>query len=190
MTEKKIDFKVDYSKLNIISEHNTKEPRYPMVLSVPHSGRVFPQEFLDRVDVSLNELRSNEDPFVDELVMEASNLGIPMVALNIGRAFIDVNRDAIEIDPAMFYNYPEQEMMIGNKRCRVGLGLFHRITAGRTNIYDGLLNYHEAESAKADRPHRQKIRLLSGARLPLNAVKNLQHHAGQPADRVLPRHFV
>ena len=119
MTEKKIDFKVDYSKLNIISEHNTKEPRYPMVLSVPHSGRVFPQEFLDRVDVSLNELRSNEDPFVDELVMEASNLGIPMVALNIGRAFIDVNRDAIEIDPAMFYNYPEQEMMIGNKRCRV-----------------------------------------------------------------------
>lgn len=80
-----------------------------MVLSVPHSGRVFPQEFLDRVDVSLNELRSNEDPFVDELVMEASNLGIPMVALNIGRAFIDVNRDAIEIDPAMFYNYPEQE---------------------------------------------------------------------------------
>ena len=100
MTEKKIDFKVDYSKLNIISEHNTKEPRYPMVLSVPHSGRVFPQEFLDRVDVSLNELRSNEDPFVDELVMEASNLGIPMVALNIGRAFIDVNRDAIEIDPA------------------------------------------------------------------------------------------
>lgn len=24
MTEKKIDFKVDYSKLNIISEHNTK----------------------------------------------------------------------------------------------------------------------------------------------------------------------
>lgn len=77
--------------------------------------------------------------------MEASNLGIPMVALNIGRAFIDVNRDAIEIDPAMFYNYPEQEMMIGNKRCRVGLGLFHRITAGRKNIYDGLLNYHEAE---------------------------------------------
>lgn len=41
MTEKKIDFKVDYSKLNIISEHNTKEPRYPMVLSVPHSGASF-----------------------------------------------------------------------------------------------------------------------------------------------------
>ena len=55
MTEKKIDFKVDYSKLNIISEHNTKEPRYPMVLSVPHSGRVFPQEFLDRVEQATPE---------------------------------------------------------------------------------------------------------------------------------------
>lgn len=139
MTEKKIDFKVDYSKLNIISEHNTKEPRYPMVLSVPHSGRVFPQEFLDRVDVSLNELRSNEDPFVDELVMEASNLGIPMVALNIGRAFIDVNRDAIEIDPAMFYNYPEQEMMIGNKRCRSDSDCFTALPRAAKTFTTGCL---------------------------------------------------
>ena len=144
MTERKIDFNVDYSKLNIISEHNTKEPRYPIVLSVPHSGRVFPQEFLDNVEVDVNELRSNEDPFVDELFMDASNLGIPMVALNIGRAFIDVNRDSIELDPSMFYNYPNADMVVGNRRCRVGLGLFHRITASRQNIYGGLLDYEEA----------------------------------------------
>ncbi len=145
MTDKKIDFKVDYSKLNIFSEHNVKDPRYPMVLSVPHSGRVFPQEFLAHTAVGIDELRSNEDPFVDELVMEASNLGIPMITLNIGRAFIDVNRDAVEIDPSMFYNYPDPENAAGNKRCRVGLGLFHRITANRKNIYDGLLNYEEAQ---------------------------------------------
>lgn len=144
MNDNKIDFTVDYSKLDVISEYNTKDIRYPIVLSVPHSGRVFPKEFLENVNVSLDELRSNEDPFVDELVIEASNLGIPMIALNIGRAFIDVNRDAIEIDPTMFYNYPDTEMIMGNKRCRVGLGLFHRITAGRKNIYAGLLNYNEA----------------------------------------------
>lgn len=144
MSEKHLDFQVDYSKLDIVSEYNVKKQRYPLILSVPHSGRVFPQEFLDNVCVDLHELRSNEDPFVDELVMEASSLGIPMLSLNIGRAFIDVNRDAIEIDPTMFYNYPEEDMVVGNKRCRVGLGLLHRITSERKNIYDGLLNYNEA----------------------------------------------
>lgn len=144
MSEKHLDFRVDYSKMDIISEYNTKNQRYPLVLSVPHSGRFFPPEFLDNVCVSLDELRSNEDPFVDELVADASDRGIPMISLNVGRAFIDVNRDAIEIDPGMFFNYPEGDVVAGNKRCRVGLGLLHRITAERKNIYDGLLDYNEA----------------------------------------------
>lgn len=145
MSEKHIKFQVDYSKLKVVNEYNTKNQRYPLVLSVPHSGTVFPAEFLENVAVSENELRSNEDPFVDELVAEASDLGIPMISLNTGRAFIDVNRDAIEIDPAMFYNYPNTDIATNNKRCRVGLGLFHRITSERKNIYDGLLDYNEAQ---------------------------------------------
>jgi N-formylglutamate amidohydrolase len=145
MTDKKIDFKVNYSKIEpIYNEYNSKDPRYPMVLSVPHSGRTFPKEFLDNVAVNMDALRSNEDPYIDELIMEASDCGIPMISLNIGRAFIDVNRDTIEIDPSMFYNYPDTDIIAGNKRSRVGLGLFHRITSSRKNIYDGLLNYHEA----------------------------------------------
>ena len=146
MNEKQLDFKVDYSKLEVISEYNTQNQRYPLVLSVPHSGRIFPKEFLENICVSEEDLRSNEDPFVDELLMDASDLGIPMVKLNIGRAFIDINRDAIEVDPVMFYNYPANSMVSGNKRSRVGLGLFHRITSERKNIYDGLLNYNEAQS--------------------------------------------
>ena len=145
MSEKKLDFKINYSKIDVISEYNTQDQRYPLVLSVPHSGTVFPHEFLQNICVTEEELRSNEDPFVDELIMDASDLGIPMVKLNIGRAFIDINRDAIEIDPAMFYNYPINNLVSGNKRSRVGLGLFHRITAERKSIYDGLLNYEEAQ---------------------------------------------
>jgi len=146
MSEKKLNFKIDYSKLDVISEFNTQNQRFPLVLSVPHSGSLFPKEFLKHICVSEDELRSNEDPFVDELVMDASDLGIPMVKLNIGRAFIDVNRDAIEVDPAMFYNYPANNMVNTNRRSRVGLGLFHRITAERKAIYDGALDYAEAQS--------------------------------------------
>lgn len=144
MSDKKLNFKINYAAFDVVSEYNSKDPRYPLVLSVPHSGTIFPNEFLQSVAVDVKDLRSNEDPFVDELIMEASDRGIPMLKLNIARSFVDVNRDSIEIDPSMFYNYPESQMLQNNRRSRVGLGLFHRITSERKNIYDGLLNYDEA----------------------------------------------
>ncbi len=144
MSENKLNFKINYSKIKIFDEHNTKDCRFPLVLSVPHSGRVFPQEFLDNVAVDINDLRSNEDPYIDDLVINASNSGIAMISLNMARAFVDVNRDIIEVDPTMFYNYPNADTIVANKRSKVGLGVFHRITASRSNIYDGLLDYKEA----------------------------------------------
>ena len=106
MADKKLDFKVDYSKLNIFDEYNSKDIKFPMVLSVPHKGMLFPEEFLANSRCGIDELRSNEDSFVDELVKKASDAGIPMVAMNIARSFVDVNRDKIELDPTMFYNHP------------------------------------------------------------------------------------
>ncbi len=142
MNEKITDFNVNYKKLKIFEEYNTSEINFPMVLSVPHSGQTFPDEFLKAVKMSADELRSNEDTFVDELVKPASDAGIPMISMNIGRAFVDVNRDKIEIDPTMFYNHPQKDTPMG-RRCRVGLGVIHRISAQNNNIYDGLLNYEE-----------------------------------------------
>ena len=46
MSEKKIDFEIDYSKLKIFDEFNTKDIKYPIVLSSPHAGNRFPEEFL------------------------------------------------------------------------------------------------------------------------------------------------
>ena len=93
MAEKHIDFKVNYRKLRIFEECNTSEIKFPMVLSAPHCGQFFPEEFLNAVKMDINELRSNEDSFVDELVRPASDAGIPMISMNINRAFVDVNRD-------------------------------------------------------------------------------------------------
>lgn len=162
MSDKHIDFKVDYAKLKIFDEFNSKEINYPMVLSVPHKGTVFPEEFLGVVNRSIEELRSNEDSFVDELIMEASHKGIPMVSMNIARSFVDVNRDKIEIDPTMFYNYPNQENAIGGRRCRVGLGVIHRITARNHNIYDGLLDYNEVleRFANVYDPYHKRLQQL------------------------------
>lgn len=142
MSDSHLDFRIDYKKIKVFDEANTDNIQYPLVLSVPHKGQFFPEEFLNATNLSQTELRKNEDAFVDELVMEASNQGIPLIAMNIARAFIDVNRDKIEIDPTMFYNYPNPEPSVG-RRCRLGLGVIHRITAKNHNIYKGLLDYNE-----------------------------------------------
>ena len=144
MSEKHIDFKVNYKKLPIFEEYNTKEPLYPIVLSSPHSGKTFPPEFLANSALSEHELRSSEDCFVDEIIKGASDAGIPMIAMNIPRTFVDVNRDKIEIDETMYFDRKKPQDLIGSRRCRVGLGVIHRIVSQNKPIYDGLISYKEA----------------------------------------------
>ena len=143
MSEKKLDFEIDYGKLKIFEEFNTKDIKYPIVLSSPHSGSFFPEEFLKNSALSENELKISEDCFVTDIVKKASDVGIPLISLNLSRTFIDVNRDKIELDESMFYNSP-QTNDINSRRCRVGLGVLHRVVYQNKNIYDGLLNYYEA----------------------------------------------
>lgn len=144
MDNKILDFRVDYSKLKVFDEFNVKDPNFPIVLSSPHSGNVFPEEFLQNSVLSEKDLRTSEDCFVTELVKQASDAGIPMISLNLPRTFIDVNRDKIEIDEAMFFDGPKTTD-INSKRCRVGLGVLHRVVYHNKNIYDGLLSFEEAQ---------------------------------------------
>ena len=143
MSEKSLDFKIDYSKLKIYDEFNTKDIKFPVVLSSPHAGSVYPKEFLDNSVLTEQELKTSEDSFVTDIVKKASDAGIPLISLNIPRTFVDVNRDKIELDETMFYNAPKSSD-INSRRCRVGLGVLHRVVYQNKNIYDGLLNYEEA----------------------------------------------
>ncbi len=144
MSDKRLDFSVDYSKLDIFEEYNTKDLAFPIVLSSPHSGRNFPQEMLDNTTLTINELRSSEDSFMTEIVKQASDAGIPLISMNIPRTFVDVNRDKIEIDETMFFDAPASFGNAGSRRCRVGLGVLHRIIYPNKPIYDGKLSYKEA----------------------------------------------
>jgi len=142
----KVDFTVDYKKLDILDEFNTKDIKYPLILSIPHSGTVFPEEFLSAVKPDMMTLRKNEDIFVKELLEPAyKNDEVTALSLNIARAFIDVNRAKVEIDPSMFYNYPKDELGLNQQRSRFGLGIIHKITADSEPIYGGLISYKEVE---------------------------------------------
>ncbi len=146
MSDKHLDFSVNYKNLKIFEEYNSKDLNFPIVLSSPHSGRDFPPEFLANSVLSENELRSSEDSFVTEIVTEASEAGIPLLSMNIPRTFVDVNRDKIELDEKMFFDAPLSQNGAGCRRCRVGLGVIHRIVYPNKNIYDGLLSYKEGQA--------------------------------------------
>lgn len=145
MSEKYCDFSADYKNLTIYNELGVEDIKFPMVVSVPHAGRVFPPEFLKHTPLTIEQLRTNEDLFADELAAPLAQYGIPVLSMQIARAFIDANRDKIELDAKMFYDYPADKIAIENNRCRFGLGLIHRIDADNNCIYEGLLSYKEVQ---------------------------------------------
>lgn len=144
MSDKHLDFRVDYKNLKIFDEFNTQDFKFPLVLSSPHAGSVFPKEFLENSALTEHELKISEDCYVTELIRPASDAGIPLLSMNLSRTFIDVNRDKIELDDTMFFDAPKIAD-INSRRCRVGLGVLHRVVYPNKNIYDGLLSYDEAQ---------------------------------------------
>ena len=66
-------------------------------------------------------MRRSEDAFVDEIFAAAPRLGAPMLAARFPRAYIDVNREAWELDPAMFAESLPDWVNVRSPRVRMGL---------------------------------------------------------------------
>src|SRR5687767_6062005 len=111
------------------------EPSVPVVLASPHSGREYPAAFLAQSRLSLGQLRRAEDAYVDELLADATRLGVPLVAARYGRAYLDLNRDADEIDPAMIADPLPPSAGQASDRVAAGLGVVPRIAAHGLDTY-------------------------------------------------------
>src|SRR3954469_4220896 len=74
----------------------------PLVFASPHSGCYYPADFVAASALDLATLRRSEDCYVDELFAEAPRLGCPLLKAIYPRAYVDVNREAYELDPEMF----------------------------------------------------------------------------------------
>ncbi|HAR24680.1 MAG TPA: N-formylglutamate amidohydrolase, partial [Bradyrhizobium sp.] len=76
--------------------------RAPIIFNSPHSGSVYPAEFLEASRIDVAALRRSEDSFMDELIAGVSERGFPIVRVNFPRSYVDVNREPYELDPRMF----------------------------------------------------------------------------------------
>ncbi len=118
--------------------------RLPLILASPHSGSDYPAEFVAASRLDPLALRRSEDSFVDELFGAAPSLGAPLLSACFPRAYLDVNREAYELDPTMFSDALPEFVNAGSPRVRMGLGTIARIVANGEEIYSGKLYFADA----------------------------------------------
>ena len=121
-----------------------------VVFASPHSGRDYPREFLVNSVLDRDTIRSSEDAFVDLLYDAAPDNGAPFLASTTPRAYVDLNRGADELDPALIQGLRRTDH---NPRVSSGLGVIPRVVAGGRAIYRGKMTLSAAQARLADHWH-------------------------------------
>lgn len=127
-----------------------------VVFASPHSGRDYPAAFLRRTVLDDLSVRSSEDAYVDRLFDCAPEFGAPLLAAGAPRAYVDLNRSAEELDPALIEGVRRGSH---NPRVTSGLGVIPRVVANGRAIYRGKLTRAEAERRIAGiwRPYHAEL---------------------------------
>ncbi len=120
------------------------EPRIPVVLASPHSGRDYPRHFVTAARLDPLALRKSEDSFVDEIFATAPTRGAPLLKALFPRAYLDANREPLELDPLMFVDALPPYANTRSPRVAAGLGTIARVVANGAEIYDDRLPFAEA----------------------------------------------
>lgn len=128
----------------------------PVLLSVPHAGRDYPDWLVALSKGGRRTLHALEDPLVDELVAPAVRSGIGAVVARAPRAAVDCNRCEDEIDPTVVRSGPVPQM---SARARGGLGIVPGRTASHGPLWRQAIPRIELEARleSAHRPYHQAI---------------------------------
>ncbi|MGY6697431.1 MAG: N-formylglutamate amidohydrolase [Roseinatronobacter sp.] len=179
-----------------------RSPDSAVVFASPHSGRVYPPEFLAASMLEPVALRSSEDAYVDHFLRAAPDSGACVLLGGVPRAYVDYNRAASELDPALIAGVSLRGL---NPRISSGLGVIPRVVAGGRAIYRGKLTQAEAERRlrlywhpyhdklaaliAEKRAHHGRAILLDMHSMPRDAIAmNGQHNSLRP-DIVLGDRF-
>lgn len=122
----------------------------PVLLSVPHAGRDYPDWLLAMCTGGHAALHPLEDPLVDELAGPAVRAGIGAVIARAPRAAVDCNRAEDEIDPTVVATGPLARL---SPRARGGLGIVPGRTASHGPLWRRPIRFEELED-RLEQAHR------------------------------------
>ena len=136
--------------------------RAPILVDSPHSGDAYPAEFLAMSRLDQRAIRRSEDAFVDRLCLPPAGEGLATLAARFPRAYVDVNREAYELDARMFVGRLPPGANTTSARVAGGLGTIPRIVSERDEIYGGPIPIGEA-IARIETLYRPFHAALAGA---------------------------
>jgi len=133
----------------------------PVLLSVPHSGRDYPDWLIGMAAGGRPALASLEDPLVDRLAWRAIGRGVGAVIARAPRAAIDCNRAEDELDPAVIDGARRDRL---SARARGGLGIVPARTPQHGYLWRRPVTRPQLEDRlnQAYRPYHDAIEDLLG----------------------------
>ena len=118
----------------------------PLVFASPHSGRLYPETLMAASRLDASAIRRSEDAYVDGLIERAPEHGASLIAAQMARVYIDVNREPWELDPAMFEDELPAYARSRSARVAAGLGAIARVVREGEEIYARKLCFAEARA--------------------------------------------
>jgi len=162
---------------DILIVHGPAVPAQPLVLDSPHSGFRIPADF--GAALSEQDLRDGEDCFIDELYRPAAQRGIPLLAAQFARTYLDPNRHAADIDLDLLDgDWPHEHRPSG--KSHIGKALIWRTLDDSRPIYARKLGVDEVRRrvARYHAPYHSALRgLLDAAHARFGVVYHLNCHS-------------
>ena len=125
-------------------EKSGKSP-FPIVSSSPHSGTFYPERLFHLTDLKLSDFQKYEDAAVDRLFSFAPAMGVPLLSAVYGRAWIDLNRYPLELDPTMFSDALPPQAKTDSTRVKYGFGVIARQLNANKLIYKDKLRFSQEQ---------------------------------------------
>lgn len=127
-----------------------------MLLSVPHSGRDYPDWLVGLASAGKPSLTTLEDPFVDRLVWRALQRGCGAVVARTPRAAVDCNRAEDEVDPSVIDGARRRGV---SARARGGLGIVPARTAQHGYLWRRAISPKQLDERlnQAHRPYHDAL---------------------------------
>lgn len=102
---------------------NRPAVRGPVVVSVPHAGRIYPPEILAMARVERADLERLEDGWCDLIAADAADAGATVVAALWARAVADCNRGEGQMAPGEVAPALRTQFSAPGRKERAGLGV-------------------------------------------------------------------
>ncbi|MDC3072065.1 N-formylglutamate amidohydrolase [bacterium] len=109
-----------------------KNPKNPVLITVPHSGSFYPELFKNYIKLDLGKIRKIEDYHSDKILKLVKKENVDILIAKCSRAVVDLNRSRKSVDNDMFngtviINQPDEKKMIAH-----GLGVFPRFISNKS----------------------------------------------------------